>query len=310
MGFSAMMHGYLAFDKENTLLVPFRTWRNAITGYLTKTIDRSQNAGNLTENGAHLLDPTGDLESGSIIAPPEGDAGTGMVATNSVKKRTGNISVGTSIFSMIVLEKNLEHVYSNIDIVTTPTGLPVAMVHANNSASDLNAWAKLFSEFAHKIGSDIATNKLYEVLFNAALNEAEPDAGGLTGYDCRRRRTLGHGLISMFTANKAQNQSLDDFLENSVFAEQQSETLSPDKKDVAGFESFMKRYIDGLEIELAAVKKSYQLRKPSGVDYDKLTASDMVVVDLEGNVVEGDLNPSSDTPTHAFLYRHWNRLAE
>lgn len=441
MGFSAMMHGYLAFDKEDTLLVPFRTWRNAITGEaateLTKLFDfnipqrwsvahlyqailnqeshvknidfittlagyvhwqltgkkvigvgdasgmfpideqtshynqemmtkfsalksvqqyqwqiedilpkpliAGQNAGNLTENGAHLLDPTGDLESGSIIAPPEGDAGTGMVATNSVKKRTGNISVGTSIFSMIVLEKNLEHVYSNIDIVTTPTGLPVAMVHANNSASDLNAWAKLFSEFAHKIGSDIATNKLYEVLFNAALNEAEPDAGGLTGYgyysgenitaipegrpllvrqpdskftignlmrmhlftafgaikigmriladeqvltdnivaqggvfktpivaqklladalntDITVMQTAGEGgpwgmaLLALFTANKAQNQSLDDFLENSVFAEQQSETLSPDKKDVAGFESFMKRYIDGLEIELAAVK--------------------------------------------------------
>lgn len=129
-----------------------------------------------------LLDPTGDLQPGTRLAPPEGDAGTGMVATNSVNKRTGNISVGTSIFSMIVLEKPLAHVYSNIDIVTTPTGLPVAMVHANNSASDINAWAKLFAEFAQKIGHDLSTKDLYQVLFDAALTDATPDAGGLSGY--------------------------------------------------------------------------------------------------------------------------------
>lgn len=441
MGFSAMMHGYLAFDKEDTLLVPFRTWRNAITeeasseltkllnfnipqrwsvahlyqailnqeahvknidfittlaGYvhwqltgekvigigdasgmfpiderisnynqdmmlkfsslksvqqyqwhigeiLPKPLQAGQYGGILTEKGALLLDPTGDLEAGSLIAPPEGDAGTGMVATNSVKKRTGNISVGTSIFSMIVLEKSLEHVYNNIDIVTTPTGLPVAMVHANNSASDLNAWAKLFSEFAHKIGNDIETNKLYEVIFNAALNEAEPDAGGISGYgyysgenitsipegrpllvrqpdskltlgnlmrmhlftafgaikigmrlledehvltdnimaqggvfktpivaqkllaaalhtDVTVMKTAGEGgpwgmaLLALFATNKTENTSLDEFLDNKVFVNQESETLSPDVKDVEGFEIFMKRYIAGLEIELAAVK--------------------------------------------------------
>lgn len=441
MGFSAMMHGYLAFDKEAKLLVPFRTWRNAITseasteltklfdfnipqrwsvahlyqailnqevhvknidfittlaGYvhwqltsekvigigdasgmfpidektgnynkdmmakfsslksvqqyqwkiqniLPKVLVAGEVAGILTAEGAKLLDPTGDLESGAIIAPPEGDAGTGMVATNSIKKRSGNISVGTSIFSMIVLEKNLGHVYSNIDVVTTPTGLPVAMVHANNSASDLNAWAKLFGEFAHKIGSDIDVNQLYSVLFNAALNEAEPDAGNLTGYgyysgenitavpegrpllvrqpdsnftignlmrmhlftafgaikigmrilededvltdnivaqggvfktpivaqkllagalntDVTVMQTAGEGgpwgmaILALFVTNKAKNQSLDSFLENNVFSNQTSETLSPDAKDVEGFEKFMKRYIDGLEIELAAVK--------------------------------------------------------
>ncbi len=280
MGFSAMMHGYLAFDKNNELLVPFRTWRNAITeeasleltklfefnipqrwsvahlyqailnqethvknieflttlaGYvhwqltdqkvigigdasgmfpidektgsysqrmlsqfdslksvqqynwhiqdlLPKPLTAGEVGGYLTEKGARLLDPSGNLSAGATIAPPEGDAGTGMVSTNSVKKRSGNISVGTSIFSMIVLEKSLQHVYTNIDIVTTPTGSPVAMVHANNSASDLSAWVKLFSQFSKMIGSNISTSELYQALFNTALTEAEPDAGGLSGY--------------------------------------------------------------------------------------------------------------------------------
>lgn len=274
MGFSAMMHGYLAFDKNNELLVPFRTWRNAITeeasleltklfefnipqrwsvahlyqailnqethvknieflttlaGYvhwqltdqkvigigdasgmfpidektgsysqrmlsqfdslnsvqqynwhiqdlLPKPLTAGEIGGYLTEKGARLLDPSGNLSAGATIAPPEGDAGTGMVSTNSVKKRSGNISVGTSIFSMIVLEKSLQHVYTNIDIVTTPTGSPVAIVHANNSASDLSAWVKLFSQFSKMIGSNISTSELYQVLFNTALTEAEPDA--------------------------------------------------------------------------------------------------------------------------------------
>lgn len=269
-----MMHGYLAFDKNNELLVPFRTWRNAITeeasleltklfefnipqrwsvahlyqailnqethvknieflttlaGYvhwqltdqkvigigdasgmfpidektgsysqrmlsqfdslnsvqqynwhiqdlLPKPLTAGEIGGYLTEKGARLLDPSGNLSAGATIAPPEGDAGTGMVSTNSVKKRSGNISVGTSIFSMIVLEKSLQHVYTNIDIVTTPTGSPVAIVHANNSASDLSAWVKLFSQFSKMIGSNISTSELYQVLFNTALTEAEPDA--------------------------------------------------------------------------------------------------------------------------------------
>ncbi|ADG40192.1 MULTISPECIES: xylulokinase [Leuconostoc] len=441
MGFSAMMHGYLVFDKENRQLVPFRTWRNAITGeasseltklfnfnipqrwsiahlyqailnqeshvknidfmttlagyvhwqltgekvigigdasgmfpideqsknynqtmlkqfsslksvqqyqwqiesILPKPLQAGQKAGVLTQKGAKILDPTGDLEVGSVVAPPEGDAGTGMVATNSVKKRTGNISVGTSIFSMIVLEKNLAHVYNNIDIVTTPTGLPVAMVHANNSASDLNAWTKLFGEFANKLGENIAVDQLYKILFNAALNEADPDAGGLSGYgyysgenitaipegrpllvrqpdskftlgnlmrlhlftafgaikigmrilvdenvltdnivaqggvfktpivaqkllaaalntDVTVMKTAGEGgpwgmaILALFAVNKKRGESLDVFLAKEVFANQDFETRSPDAKDVAGFEDFMKRYIDGLEIELAAVK--------------------------------------------------------
>lgn len=279
IGISAMMHGYLAFDAQGKLLVPFRTWRNNITaqaadeltealsfnipqrwssahiyqavlneephvpqisfcttlaGYIhwklcgekvlgigdasgmfpidekTGTYDAAmltkmealprvaaqpwkfgevlprvlvagQEAGILSEEGAKLLDASGTLNAGAMMAPPEGDAGTGMVGTNSVRKRTGNISVGTSAFSMNVLEKPLKAVHRDIDIVTTPDGAPVAMVHVNNCSSDINAWANLFGEFAKALGVEIAADKLYEVLFNQAL-EAEPDAGGLLNY--------------------------------------------------------------------------------------------------------------------------------
>ncbi|MFG6672838.1 xylulokinase [Leuconostoc lactis] len=441
MGFSAMMHGYLVFDADDEQLVPFRTWRNAITadaareltqlfafnipqrwsiahlyqailnqethvkniaymttlaGYvhwqltgekvlgigdasgmfpideatgdydqamldrfnqlkpvqqyqwqltdiLPQSLKAGTPAGTLTEKGALLLDPTGDLQPGTRLAPPEGDAGTGMVATNSVNKRTGNISVGTSIFSMIVLEKPLAHVYSNIDIVTTPTGLPVAMVHANNSASDINAWAKLFAEFAQKIGHDLSTKELYQVLFDAALTDAAPDAGGLSGYGYYSGENItgvpegrpllvrqpdaifsvgnlmrlhifsafgaikigmrlladedvltdnivaqggvfktpvvaqkllaaalntnvtvmqnageggpwGMAILALYAANNDTTVSLADFLAEQIFADSVAETLSPDPVDVAGFETFMTRYINGLEIEMAAIK--------------------------------------------------------
>ena len=279
IGISAMMHGYLAFDGKDELLVPFRTWRNNITGeaadYLTKTLDfnipqrwsvahiyqavlnkephvpeikffttlagyihwqlcgekvlgigdasgmfpideniasydkdmlkkfdelenirnlpwKLENilpavlpagkvAGILTEAGARLLDPTGVLEAGATMAPPEGDAGTGMVGTNSVRKRTGNISVGTSAFSMNVLEEPLKAVHRDIDIVTTPDGAPVAMVHVNNCSSDINAWAGLFGEFAKALGVEVAPDTLYSVLFNQ-VKEAAADAGGLVNY--------------------------------------------------------------------------------------------------------------------------------
>ncbi|WP_278392922.1 FGGY-family carbohydrate kinase [Leuconostoc lactis] len=396
MGFSAMMHGYLVFDADDEQLVPFRTWRNAITadaareltqlfafnipqrwsiahlyqailnqethvpdiaymttlaGYvhwqltdiLPQPLKAGTPAGTLTEKGALLLDPTGDLQPGTRLAPPEGDAGTGMVATNSVNKRTGNISVGTSIFSMIVLEKPLAHVYSNIDIVTTPTGLPVAMVHANNSASDINAWAKLFAEFAQKIGHNLSTKDLYQVLFDAALTDATPDAGGLSGYGYYSGENItgvpegrpllvrqpdaifsvgnlmrlhifsafgaikigmrlladedvltdnivaqggvfktpvvaqkllaaalntnvtvmqnageggpwGMAILALYAANNDTTVSLADFLAEQIFADSVAETLSPDPVDVAGFETFMTRYINGFEIEMAAIK--------------------------------------------------------
>ena len=280
IGFSAMMHGYLAFDKEGNLLVPFRTWRNTITqeasealtkvfnfhvpqrwsiahlyqailngeehvpqvdffttldGYihwqltgekvlgvgsasgmfpidstikdydkamiqkfdelvapkgfpwkleqlLPKVLLAGDKAGVLTEEGAKKLDPTGTLQAGCPLCPPEGDAGTGMVATNSVKQRTGNVSAGTSVFAMIVLEKALKRVHEEIDMVTTPSGDAVAMVHCNNCTSDLNAWVNIFKEFAESFGIDVDMNKLFGTLYNKAL-EGDADCGGLMSYN-------------------------------------------------------------------------------------------------------------------------------
>jgi sugar (pentulose or hexulose) kinase len=280
IGFSAMMHGYMAFDKDGNLLVPFRTWRNTITGqasekltdlfqfnipqrwsiahlyqailnkephvrdisHLTtlagfvhwklteqkvlgvgeasgmfpidsKTNDYNERmlklfnecleaenspwklqdilpkvlvagdaAGVLTEEGTKLLDPTGALQAGIPLCPPEGDAGTGMVATNSVAERTGNVSAGTSVFAMIVLEKALSKLYPEIDMVTTPTGKPVAMVHSNNCTSDLNAWVDLFQEFTDALGVEMSESKLYETLYTKALT-GDADGGGLLAYN-------------------------------------------------------------------------------------------------------------------------------
>ena len=280
IGFSGMMHGYMAFDKDGELLVPFRTWRNTITGeaaaaltkefsfnipqrwsiahlyqailngeehvgnisYFTtlagyihwkltgekvlgvgeasgmfpidaKTRDYNQTmidkfdalvapkgypwklreilpkvlvageaAGTLSAEGAKLLDKSGNLSAGIPLCPPEGDAGTGMAATNSVRIRTGNVSAGTSVFAMIVLEKNLSKVYPEIDMVTTPSGHPVAMVHCQNCTSDLNAWVNLFREFAQTFGMKISTNDLFGKLYNKAL-EGDADCGGLLAYN-------------------------------------------------------------------------------------------------------------------------------
>lgn len=274
IGFSAMMHGYLAFDKDDNLLVPFRTWRNTTTaqaareltrvfnfnipqrwsiahlyqailnneehvkdisyittlaGYvhyklsgkkalgigdasgmfpidsdindynqemlekfsnlenvkqfdwnikdiLPKVLLAGENAGTLSEDGAKLLDPSATLKAGALMCPAEGDAGTGMVATNSVAQRTGNISAGTSIFSMIVLEKQLSRVYEEIDMVTTPAGKPVAMVHCNNCCTDLDYWVKLFIEFSSLSGNNLTKGEIYDLLYNEAL-KGDSDCG-------------------------------------------------------------------------------------------------------------------------------------
>ena len=136
----------------------------------------------MTKEGALLLDPSGKLQEGILVCPPEGDAGTGMVATNSVGVRTGNVSAGTSVFAMIVLEKELSKVYPEIDLVTTPDGALVAMVHCNNCTSDLNAWVNIFDQFAKSIGVDIDKNTLFSVLYNKAL-EGDTDCGGLISYN-------------------------------------------------------------------------------------------------------------------------------
>lgn len=280
IGFSAMMHGYMAFDKEGELLVPFRTWRNTITeeaadiltekfdfnvpqrwsiahlyqamlkkeehldrlAYLTtlagyihwkltgekvlgigdasgmfpidssmrdydermlacfeslvteggygwrlrdvlpKVLSAGEMAGALTEEGAKLLDPTGTLEAGIPVCPPEGDAGTGMTATNSIAVRTGNVSAGTSVFAMIVLEKPLSKVHKEIDLVTTPVGDAVAMVHCNNCTSEINAWANLFKEFSEAAGAPVDMDKIYQVMFERSM-KGSPDCGGLLSYN-------------------------------------------------------------------------------------------------------------------------------
>ena len=280
IGFSAMMHGYMAFNADQQILVPFRTWRNTNTGkaaaelselfhyniplrwsishlyeaildneehvkdikYLTtlagyvhwqvtgqfvlgvgdasgmipvdpntktydavmvakfdkliapkgfpwklsdilpKSLSAGENAGFLTPEGAKKLDVSGHLKAGIPVCPPEGDAGTGMVATNAVKQRTGNVSAGTSSFSMIVLEKELSKPYEPIDIVTTPDGSLVAMVHCNNCTSEINAWVGLFKEYQQLLGVPVDMNQLYTTLFNAALN-GDADCGGLMAYN-------------------------------------------------------------------------------------------------------------------------------
>ena len=280
IGFSAMMHGYLAFNRDGELLVPFRTWRNTITqeasealteafkfhipqrwsiahlyqailngedhvkdvdffttldGYihwqltgekvlgvgsasgmfpidsdtkdyytsmiakfdelaaakgmpwkvenlLPKVLLAGDQAGVLTAEGAKKLDPTGTLQPGCPLCPPEGDAGTGMAATNSVKQRTGNVSAGTSVFAMIVLEKALKKVHEEIDMVTTPSGDAVAMVHCNNCTSDLNAWVNIFREFAESFGIEADMNRIFGTLYNKAL-EGDKDCGGLLAYN-------------------------------------------------------------------------------------------------------------------------------
>ncbi|MGN1234777.1 MAG: xylulokinase, partial [Christensenellaceae bacterium] len=280
IGISAMMHGYMVFNKEDELLVPFRTWRNntaaaaaekltevfnyhiparwsvahlyhaiingeehvkditfqtTLEGYvhwmltgekvigigeasgmfpidpvtrqyhpaliekfndlvaeynlpfrvqdiLPKILVAGEDAGHLTQKGALLLDPTGTLQAGSVMCPPEGDAGTGMVATNSIKPRTGNVSAGTSVFAMIVLEKELSKAYPEIDLVTTPVGDLVGMVHCNNCTSDLNAWVNLFGEFAKLAGVEISKPKLYDMLYFTS-EDGDKDCGGLLPYN-------------------------------------------------------------------------------------------------------------------------------
>ncbi|MEJ3405594.1 FGGY-family carbohydrate kinase [Rathayibacter sp. YIM 133350] len=280
IGVSAMMHGYLAFDADDALLVPFRTWRNTSTGpaaaelserfgvniplrwsiahlhqavldgephlsevrfvttlagyvhwrltgrrvlgvgdasgmfpidsstldydarliaaydglaadklpvagvadLLPAVLPAGADAGTLTPEGAAYLDPTGALRAGALLCPPEGDAGTGMVATNSVAPRTGNVSAGTSIFAMVVLERALEHVHHELDLVTTPAGDPVAMVHCNNGASELAGWVSLFSRFAAASGTPVDPDAAFGVLLREAL-DGEADAGGIIAYN-------------------------------------------------------------------------------------------------------------------------------
>ena len=435
IGVSAMMHGYLPFDKEGRQLAEFRTWRNTITGeaaeklselfdfnipqrwsiahlyqamlngeehvkdiaYLTtlagylhwrltgqkvmgvgeasgmfpidsekkdydavmlekfealtglnlrsvlpRVLTAGESAGTLTEAGAAFLDPSGCLKPGIPLAPCEGDAGTGMAATNSVRVRTGNVSAGTSDFAMIVTDRPLGR-HREIDMVTTPTGLPVAMVHCNNCTSDINAWVKLLSEFAEAIGAPVDRGALFTLLFKKAL-EGDADCGGLLSYnyfsgegvtDLDEGRPLflrspdanfslanfmrshllsalatlkigldiltrtekvaidklyGHGgffktpevgqrmlsaavgapvsvmetageggpygmaLLGAYLLWKQEGESLEDYLDNKVFAGARSTTLMAEDQDVEGFNRFLERYRRALPVEKAATE--------------------------------------------------------
>ena len=168
-------------DKFNALVAP-RGYSWKLQDIFPKVLTAGENAGCLTEAGAKLLDPSGHLKAGIPFCPPEGDAGTGMVATNSVRKRTGNVSAGTSSFSMIVLEKALSKPYKVIDMVTTPDGSPVAMVHCNNCTSEINAWVNIFKEFEILMGRTPDMGELYVKLFGTAL-DGDPDCGGVLSYN-------------------------------------------------------------------------------------------------------------------------------
>ncbi|WP_137657056.1 xylulokinase [Bifidobacterium moukalabense] len=319
IGFSAMMHGYLAFDEHGELLVPFRTWQNTntseahdklselfqyniperwsiahlyqcvlngeehigkvrfittlagyvhwkLTGnkvlgvgdasgmfpidpathaYETAFIERfdalpevaaqpwnladllpeplvaGTPAGELTEEGARLLDPTGTLQPGITFAPPEGDAGTGMVATNSVRVRTGNVSAGTSIFAMVVLEHKLARLHPEVDLVTTPAGDLAGMSHANNFTSDLNAWIGLFGQFAAAIGQPVDAGTLYGTLFRAAIaDDVDSNCGGLINYPFRSGEFLA-GLPEgrpLFARGPEAAMSLGNFMRAQLFS--------------------------------------------------------------------------------------------
>ena len=319
IGFSAMMHGYLAFGKDGELLVPFRTWQNTntseaheklselfqyniperwsiahlyqavlnneehigkvdffttlagyvhwkLTGkkvlgvgdasgmfpidptthtYETEFIEKfnaipevaaqpwklvdllpeplvaGTPAGTLTEEGAKLLDPAGTLQPGITFAPPEGDAGTGMVATNSVRVRTGNVSAGTSIFAMVVLEHKLERLHPEVDLVTTPAGDLAGMSHANNFTSDLNAWVGLFGQFAAAIGTPVDAGTLYGTLFRAAIaDDVDSNCGGLINYPFRSGEFLA-GLPEgrpLFARGPEARMSLGNFMRAQLFS--------------------------------------------------------------------------------------------
>lgn len=162
-----------------------------IRDILPKVLLAGDNAGVLTKEGALLLDPSGTLEAGALMCPPEGDAGTGMVATNSVSVKTGNVSAGTSIFAMVVLQNQLSKVYEEIDMVTTPTGKPVAMVHCNNCCTDLDYWVSVFCEFAKASGSELTKTQIYDLLYNKAL-EADTDCGGIVNYNYFSGEPVAH----------------------------------------------------------------------------------------------------------------------
>lgn len=313
-----------------------------IEGILPKVLVAGENAGVLTQEGALLLDPTGEFKAGVALCPPEGDAGTGMVATNSVAVRTGNVSAGTSIFLMVVLEKALSKLYPEIDMVTTPAGKPVAMVHCNNCSGEIDAWAGMFTSMFKALGVEMSIYKVLDKMFELSLS-GDKDCGGLVAYNylsgevitgldsgkpmffrgpdskftlenfsrvqlcsaaatlsigmeilenekVKVDRILGHGgyfkapiagqkimgaalkapvsvmktageggpwgvaILAEYMVGKADGETLDEYLENKVFASMDSTEIAPDAEDIAGFNKFLENYKKGLAAEKVAVE--------------------------------------------------------
>ncbi len=190
-----------------------------IKDILPRVLTAGENAGYLSKEGAKCIDPTGNLKPGVRVAPPEGDAGTGMVATNSVEEKTGNVSAGTSIFSMVVLEKQLSTVHDEIDVVATPTGKPVAMVHCNNCCGELDAWVKIFSEFANLLSVGIKKEELYDMLYNIAL-KGDTNCGGLVTFNYFSGEPVVHLQDGnpMFLRKYGSNFNLSNFMRSQIYA--------------------------------------------------------------------------------------------
>ena len=329
-------------EKFDKLIAP-KGYGWKVKDILPKVLLAGADAGMLTTEGAKRLDVSGHLKAGIPVCPPEGDAGTGMVATNAVKQRTGNVSAGTSSFSMIVLEKELSKPYEMIDMVTTPDGSLVAMVHCNNCTSDLNAWVNIFKEYQELLGVPVNMDEIFGKLYNHALT-GDTDCGGLISYNyisgepvtgleegrplfvrsandkfnlanfmrahlyasvgvliigndilfndekIKVNRITGHGglfktkgvgqrvlaaainspisvmetageggawgiaLLASYLVNNATGQTLADFLDKQVFADNTGIEIAPTAEDVAGFNAYIKNYKAGLPIEEAATK--------------------------------------------------------
>ncbi|MCI7265195.1 MAG: FGGY-family carbohydrate kinase [Eubacterium coprostanoligenes] len=190
-----------------------------IVQILPKVLVAGENAGVLTEEGARLIDPSGNLEHGVPMAPPEGDAGTGMTATNAIAVKTGNVSAGTSIFSMVVLENQLSKVYEEIDMVTTPVGKPVAMVHCNNCCTDLDYWVNVFGQFASAIGAQMSKPELYDALYESALY-GEPNAGGLVNINYFSGEPVSHTDDGrpLFVRKQNANFNLANFMRSQIYS--------------------------------------------------------------------------------------------
>ena len=326
-------------DKFDELIAP-KGYPWKIRDILPTVMTAGTCAGHLTQEGARLLDPAGDLQAGIPLAPCEGDAGTGMVATNSVGVGTGNVSAGTSDFAMIVVDREIG-VHREIDMVTTPAGAPVAMAHCNNCTSDINAWVELFAETLACAGCTMDKSDLFVMLFNKAL-EGDPDCGGLLSYNyfsgegitdlddgrpvrmqncdfnlsnfmrthllsalatlkigldiltqeenVSVKKLYGHGgffrtpevgqrmlsaavgvpvsvmetageggpygmaLLAAYMLNRAEDESLEDYLNDKVFSCAKSHTLMADQADIDGFAVFLQRYKAALDVERTAIQ--------------------------------------------------------